>query len=116
MINVNIKIGLYSLNELSENARNRAIEEHRQFLLDMMIPEDFISGDPDYDTQEQLSAAYDAEYLYILENDEYVIESIDINDYMFFSSGELANVTHYTAGEHAGETWLTYNREKIRIA
>lgn len=116
MINVNIQIGLYSLDELSDSARNRAIEDHRRFLLEIMRPGDFISGDPEYDTQEEIYAAYDAEYFYILGNDDPVVESIDANEYMFFSSGELANVTHYTAGENAGQTWLTYNREKIRIA
>ena len=46
----NFNINLYTFAELSANAKAKAIEEHRRFLLDDMQPEDFISGDPEYDT------------------------------------------------------------------
>ena len=49
-----ITINLYSLEELSESAKSRAIDEHRQFLLSTMSPSDFISGDEKYDTPEEL--------------------------------------------------------------
>lgn len=84
-----ISINIYSLDELNEKARNRAIEDQRAFLLSTMSPEDFISGCPEYDTLEELKKAYNSEYEYYLMNDEPIIESIEINEYMFFSNGEI---------------------------
>ena len=95
MNKINVEISLYKFNELSEVARERAIEEHRSFLLEIMQPNDFISGDEEYDTEEQLQDTYEREYEYISMNDEPVIESIEANDYFFFSDGELADCTTY---------------------
>lgn len=50
----NISINLYKLSELSGKAQAHAIEEHRYFMLSDMTPEDFISGNPEYDTAEEL--------------------------------------------------------------
>ena len=61
MLNTGIMVKLYALNELSENARQKAIEEHRQFELSIMSPNDFISGCPEYDTEEELQKAYEAD-------------------------------------------------------
>lgn len=117
MINTNITIKLYELDELGEKARARAIDEHRNFMLETMYPEDFKSGDPQYDTPEELEKAYNAEYDYISMNDEPVIESIECNEYLFFEDGELAHVTHY-CGKHplSGQTWLKYHGSEYRIA
>lgn len=104
-------INLYTFQELTENAKHRAIEEHRNFLLSVMQPDDFISGDPDYDTPEELEKSYKAEYDYILFNNDAVIESIEINDYLFFYNGELANIS-----QTATETTLDFYGQKIRIA
>lgn len=84
MLNTGIMIKLYTLDELSEQARKKAIEEHRQFELSIMTPEDFISGVPEYDTEEELQKAYDAEYDYYLMNDEPIIENIEANNYYFY--------------------------------
>lgn len=112
MKSVNVAINLYSLDELSEKARARAIEEHRRFLLDMMSPEDFISGDPEYDTPEQLSAVYESEYDYILFNDDPVVENIEANDYLFFGDGGLANCTSY----YNGKTFLCVYGASFEVA
>lgn len=111
MINANIK--LYSFEELGMDAKQRAIEDHRNFLLSVMNYADFISGDPKYDTPEELQKAYDSEYNYILKEDTGVIESIAINDYMFFNNGVMAHVVN--------EIWhnkqfLYFANEKIQIA
>lgn len=100
-----VDINLYSIDELAPAARMRAIEDHRNFLLDIMCPEDFISGDPEYDTAEKLQEEYDAEYNYYSENDDPIIENIEVNEYLFFATGELADCTTYT-GKHpkAGRT------------
>lgn len=90
----NISINLYKLSELSGKAQAHAIEEHRYFMLSDMTPEDFISGDPEYDTAEELQKTYEAEYDYILFNDDPVIESIECNEYLFFENGDIANIRY----------------------
>lgn len=117
MKKINVEISLYKLNELSEAAKERAIEEHRSFLLEIMCPDDFISGDEEYDTEEQLQETYDREYDYVLMNDEPVIESIEANDYYFFSDGELADCTTY-CGSHpkAGTTELKFMGNIYQVA
>lgn len=102
-----VQINIYSFNELSEQARQKAIDEHRNFMLSTMSPADFESGDPEFDTPEALLKAYAVEETNILWNDSPVIENIEANDYLFFSDGELANCTTY-CGKHpkAGITEL----------
>lgn len=92
MKELNIKLNLYSIDELEGKAKRKAIEEHRQFLLSVMVPDDFISGDPNYDTKENLQQQYESEYECYLMNDEPIIEDIQINDYLFFLDGTLANI------------------------
>lgn len=92
MKKINLCIDLYTIDELKGKSRNKAIEEHRQFLLSIMQPTDFISGIKGYDTTESLNAQYQSEYEYCSFNDEPVIESIYCNDYLFFNDGTLANV------------------------
>jgi hypothetical protein len=111
-----VNFNLYELHELDEQAREKAIEEHRRFMLEIMRPDDFISGDPEYDTPEELQKTYEAEYDYILMNDDPVIESIEINEYLFFEDGELANVCSYYGGLRAGETWLKVHGKEYKIA
>lgn len=82
-------IYVYKFEELEKYAKNKAIEEHRQFLLSIMTPNDFISGCAEYDTAEELQKTYEAEYEYYLENDEPIIESIECNEYNFTSDGEI---------------------------
>lgn len=69
-------IGVYKFDELEKYAKDNAIESHRQFLLSIMCPNDFISGCEEYDTPDELQKAYDREYDYYLCNDEPIIESI----------------------------------------
>lgn len=90
----NVTINLYEFAELSYAAQQRAIEEHRHFMLDTMCVDDFISGDPEYDTPEKLEEAYNSEWDYIDRNDEPVIESIEINEYLFYADGRMANCTY----------------------
>lgn len=83
-------INLYTFDELSEKAKEKAIAEHREFLLSMMSPNDFISGDIEHDTAAILQATYEIEYEYYCLCDEPIIESLQINEYEFFQNGELA--------------------------
>lgn len=111
MLSVNIK--LYSFNELTEKAKNKAIEDHRTFLLDTIVP-DYIDGVIDWKDPEKMKM-YHEEYDYILFNDEPVIESIEINDYYFFFDGTIAPVLHCTAGPAAGITTVNIHGENIRL-
>lgn len=110
MIDTGITIKLYSFSELSEKAKRKAIEAHREFELSIMEPDDFISGIAEYDTPEELQKTYEAQYDYYLMNDEPIIENIEANDYLFFENGNLAHTVHY-CGEHPlrGETHFIFN-------
>ena len=79
-----VEINLYSVNELNEDARAMAIEQHKEFLLSIYSDEDF---------DESLNMTF-YDYFAGL-NDEYIIEEIEANDYLYFFNGELANVTYY---------------------
>lgn len=84
-----ISINIYSFSELGEKAQRKAVDEHREFLLSVMRPEDFISGCPEYDTPEELQKEYESEYDYYLMNDDPIIESIEVNGYMFYANGDI---------------------------
>ena len=109
-----ITLNLYTLDELNEAARARAIEDHRHWLLNNMTVEDFEGcGDPELDTPESM---YNEEYNYILTEDEGVIESIEINEYLFFENGEMAWTINY-CGNHprAGESVLRFGGKEYSI-
>lgn len=113
MKKIEVTVNLYTFEELSDTAKEYAISDHRAFLLSEMSPNDFISGDPEYDTPEKLQEQYESEYEYIENNDEGVVESICINDYLFYKSGEIANACTYIEGHpdksKAGKTIVKYN-------
>lgn len=108
---ISISINLYHFEELPETAKERAIMDHRGFLLSVLSPEDFISGDPAYDTPEKLEEAYRDEYDYYIENDEPIIDSIEANDYLFCYNGDYCRSCTYTAGPHKGKTLVTIHGE-----
>ncbi len=110
-----ISVNLYSFEELSVKAKEKAIEDHRNFLLEDMRPEDFISGDPEYDTPEKLEEAYNSEYFYVLENDDVVIESIEANDYMFYASGKMAWIKYKFPNHEMREMYVHHNGEDVLI-
>ena len=109
MIDTGITIKLYSFSELSEKAKRKAIEAHREFMLSTMRPEDFITEIAEYDTPEELQKIYEAEYNYYLFDDKPIIENIEANGYLFFENGELAHIVRY-CGEHplSGETHFIF--------
>lgn len=97
MIDTGITIKLYSLNELSEKAKQKAIEDHRIFYLenlDYSLYEEMAK-----ETGKSANAIYETEYEYYLMNNEPIIENIEANEYMFFENGELAHTVHY-CGKH----------------
>lgn len=89
-----VLINLYSFDELNEQAQRKAIFEHESFLVQLGY---------DYEDDEgNLVKEYPSYY-----DDEYVIESIVGNEYLFLSDGSLAHCVTY-CGNHpkAGLTEL----------
>lgn len=113
---LNVTINLYAFSELSERAQQKAISDHRVFLINTMEENDFIFGDPVYDTPEKLKEAYEAEFDYYLMHDEPIIESIEINEYLFYSDGSICWTCHY-CGPHplAGQTEVKIHGESYFI-
>jgi hypothetical protein len=83
-----VTINLYSFDELSNKAKQIAIEEHN----------DFLRSEGEIRTREEVE------------------ESILINEYFFYSNGQLAPTVKYT-GKHekAGETYFLFQDEQIKI-
>jgi hypothetical protein len=79
-----ISINIYSFNELTEAAKENAINNQRE-----NICTDYIYEDENGNMQMDYSRPNDAE----------VIEKIEANEYLFFLDGELASITQY-AGNH----------------
>ena len=79
-----VEINLYSVNELNEDARAMAIEQHKEFLLSIYSDKSLNMTYSDY--EDGL-------------NNEYIIEEIEANDYLYFFNGTLANTTYYF-GKH----------------
>ena len=94
MKTVTVSINLYSVDELGDKAKEVAIEEHRNFLLSECI----LNGNSPTGESDYLSEVEDIE-----DNDDYVLENIHANDYLYFYDGKLAKTVsdcgkHPTAG------------------
>ncbi len=92
MKEVNIKIKLYKYGELKEEAREKAYDEHYNFL------NECTNFGPE-----------DEDFIY-----NQVEESILMNEYYFFEDGTLANTITYTDGHHkTGITEFTLYNETV---
>lgn len=103
MFEVEVKVSLYELNELSDDAKQMAIDEHRAFLLSICTEEDV-----------KFYGTWDDVEWYI--DDEYTAEDIECNGYLFYSTGELARTIEY-CGAHprAGEHVFTFDGKEYLI-
>ncbi|MHA1690015.1 MAG: hypothetical protein ACTSU7_00125 [Candidatus Heimdallarchaeaceae archaeon] len=90
METVKVEIRLMKYDELMSSAQDKAYEEHLNFLE---------SSNYDFDAKEDEEMIFN--FLESTEEEirEYVEDSIRINEYLFFQSGEIANCTTYT-GKH----------------
>lgn len=97
-----ITIKVYSFNELSETAKNKAIIEHTEFMESTPV-----------ECENEAGEMID-EYFEYSENE--VIEDIEANGYIYFADGTLANCVTYT-GTHpkTGITELTLHGEVYNI-
>jgi len=94
MKTIQIEIKLYSYNELSEKGKEKAFNEHENFLRDNPLT---------YETEDEngnIIIKYDNMDEWTQKDiKDYVEESININEYLFFESGDMAHVVHFT-GKH----------------
>lgn len=82
MKEVMVKFQLLKFNELEGMARQKALDDERNFLSSAYSKEDFETEDMYFEEIENL-----------WEDEEAVVESIESNDYWFDVKGELAPVT-----------------------
>ena len=106
-------INLYEFHELNEDAKTKAIYDHRNFMLEVLEP-DYIDGVTNWDDPEKMEM-YEDEYNYILSNDEPVIESIEINEYLFFYNGKMAHCSTFIRGGKQLFTELHLHGETYKI-
>lgn len=101
-----LTIKLYSFHELSKNSQQKAIADHRLFLINTLQP-DYFDGVTDWNDPRKMEMYY-SEMDYLNENEDPIVESITINDYLFFANGEICRSCLYTAGPCAGtlEIWI----------
>lgn len=95
-------ITLFEFKELNEDGKRRAIEEHQDFLNNEL--KEFEDENGEMQTE------------YRDHSEEETIESIELNEYLFFHSGNLANCVTYT-GKHpkAGITELKFEGQIITL-
>jgi len=98
------KINLYQFEELNEEAKERVILEHEDFLLSVGV------------LCENESGEIVTEYPETIER-ETVIESITINEYYFFHDGVLASICEYSDNHptKAGKTEFKFHGQIIEI-
>ena len=81
MKEVQIKIKLYSYDELSEEAKEKAFNEQFNFLC-------YIAEE--YETEKDIY--------------NFVEESIRLNEYLYFKDGEMANIVTYIGDQEKAES------------
>ena len=98
MKTIQTEIKLYEYNELKDEAKERAFNNHKEFL-------DSCEVECENKTGELIKENIDHE------KDD-VEESIRINEYLFFQDGEMAHILHFTGThEKAGITEFYFNGE-----
>ena len=97
-----VQINLYSFAELSEKAKQFAINEHGDFLESL--------GNDLEDENGEIYRDYSRP------TDADIIEGIEANSYLYFANGEMASITHYCGGHaKAGITEFKFHGEIIDI-
>jgi hypothetical protein len=96
MKTIKAEINLYSYEELKEEAKEKAFNEHKEFL-------DNLGEEYENEKGELIKEYREHEF-------EEVEESLRINEYLFFENGEMAHIIHFT-GKHkkAGTTEFYFN-------
>jgi hypothetical protein len=97
-----VTINIYQFSELSETAKQFAINQHLDFLDN--------EGELFEDDNGQMAIDYTPH------TEQEAIESIEANEYYFYSDGELASCVTYT-GTHpkSGITELTFKNQTFTL-
>jgi hypothetical protein len=98
MKKLKIEIKLYKYDELSGDSKEKAFDSEYQFLLENPQEYEDNEGNMQYDNMEEWT-----------EKDirEYVEECININEYLYFKNGVMADITYFTGNhEKAGQVEL----------
>lgn len=97
-----VKINLYKFNELTEQAKEKAINEAIYFLNNEPVEYEDEDGKMQYE--------------YIEHTEEEAEDFLTANEYLFFTNGETARTVTY-CGKHprAGESELILNGETHKI-
>lgn len=100
-----VTIDLFSISELDKEAKRKAIEEHKAFLIESY-------QDGDYDESFNMTRSKYAKQLTKSE----IIENIEINGYLYFSDGSMARTVKY-CGKHerAGEHVFIFKNVEYNI-
>ncbi len=94
MEEIKIKIELFKYIELEDKAKERAYNEHLDFLSTIPYDYEIVDKKGNIIQKEDNILNWKEEDLKL-----YVEDSIKANEYLFFNDGEMANITHYT-GKH----------------
>lgn len=98
-----IEIKLYSFSELDKEAQEKALIAHANFLISTPVSVKNEDGELEDEYQDEYSR-------------EDVIESITVNDYLFYNDGEMASVTHYTGNhDRAGQTEFHFHGQNFLL-
>lgn len=110
MKTIKTEIKLYDYDELSEESKEKAFHKHEDFL--RSYPAEYEYEDKEgniikkYDNMDEWTDE---------EIKDYVEDSIRINEYLFFESGEMAHITHFTGKHEKAGTTEFYLNGKIYI-
>lgn len=96
---IKTEIKLYEYDELNEESKNKAFAEHENFLREGNIIKKY--DNMDEWTEEDIK--------------EYVEDSIRLNEYLFFESGEMAHICTYTGKQEKAGTTEFYFQGKTYI-
>ena len=94
MKQVSVTINLYTIYELSENAKEKAINEHGDFLQSIGSEYEAENGDMVTDYSRPTEAE--------------ILDSIEANEYLYFEDGEMAHTIHY-CGKHEKSGTTEFN-------
>jgi len=95
-MNSSFKLTGYEFKDLSEDAQSKAIGEQIDFLIEIYDPDDesCVIHDQVKEMEKFHTPWFLAEAIYENHKD-YIVELLEINEYLFYSNGSLMYVTDY---------------------
>lgn len=89
MKELKINLKLYEYDELDDKAKERAFDDEYYFLLENPAEYEDDEGNMQYDDMEKWTSD---------DIKDYVEDCIRANEYLYYSNGEMAEITRYTGG------------------